>query len=224
MMNHLSRVTKHNYLVEASYKLSLVGQRVFLLALAKINPIEPLKKQYEISAEEYSKIYNVSSKISYRDLKEGLNELYEADIRLNDLQLRILTRRRLIDEAKYYYGEGKISLSFPKKLEQFLCDLKNEYTAYRIGQVSNLKSHYSIRLFELILQFKKTRKRIITIDKLREYFKIEKKYKDFANITKRIIKPSIDELNTKTQFNIKYKITKKGRKVFSLTFIFNELN
>jgi plasmid replication initiation protein len=222
-MNHLSRVTKHNHLVEASYKLSLVGQRVFLLALAKINPLESLKKRYEITADEYSKMYGISSKLAYRDLNDGLNELYDADIRLNDLQLRILTRRRLIDEAKYHYGEGKISLSFPKKLQQFLCDLKSEYTSYRIGQVANLKSNYSIRLFELILQFKKTGEREITLKKLREWFRIEKKYKTFANITKRIIKPSLNELNEKTTFKIEYKNIRKGRKVCSLLFIFDEI-
>ena len=223
-MNHLSRVTKHNHLVEASYRLSLIGQRVFLLALAKINPLEYVETSYEITADEYSKMYGISSKLAYRDLNDGLNELYDADIRLNDLQLRILTRRRLVDEAKYHDGEGKISLSFPKKLHPFLCDLKSEYTSYRIGQVSHLKSNYSIRLFELILQFKRTGEREITLNKLREWFRIEKKYKTFSNITKRIIKPSLKELNEKTTFKIEYEKIKKGRKVNSLLFIFQEIS
>ncbi len=222
-MNHLSRVTKHNHLVEASYKLSLVGQRVFLLVLAKINPLEVLETSYEITADEYSKMYRISSKLAYRDLNDGLNELYDADIRLNDLQLKILTRRRLIDEAKYHDGEGKISLSFPKKLHPFLCDLKSEYTSYRIGQVSHLKSNYSIRLFELILQFKRTGEREITLKKLREWFKIEEKYKDFYDITKRIIKPALTELNDKTPFKIECKNIRKGRKICSLLFIFQEI-
>ena len=222
-MNHLSTVTKHNHLVEASYRLSLVGQRVFLLALAKINPLEPLKTNYEITADEYSKLYGISSKLAYRDLNDGLNELYDADIRLNDLQLRILTRRRLIDEAKYHDGEGKISLSFPKKLHPFLCDLKSEYTSYRIGQVSHLKSNYSIRLFELILQFKRTGEREITLKKLRTWFRIEEKYKNFRDVIKRIIKPSLKELNDKTTFKIEYKSIKKGRNVCSILFTFHEI-
>jgi plasmid replication initiation protein len=222
-MNHLCKVTKHNHLVEASYKLSLVGQRVFLLALAKINPLEYVETSYEITADEYSKMYGISPKLAYRDLNVGLNELYDADIRLNDLQLRILTRRRLVDEAKYHDGEGKISLSFPKKLHPFLCDLKSEYTSYRIGQVAHLKSNYSIRLFELILQFKKTGEREITLKKLREWFRIQEKYKDLRDVMRRIIKPSLKELNEKTTFKIEYKSVFKGRNVCSLIFVFEEI-
>jgi plasmid replication initiation protein len=222
-MNHLSKITKHNQLVQASYKLSLTGQRVFILILGKIKPKEPLKAYYEVTAEEFSRIYNLSPKTAYRDLENGLNELYNADIRLNDLSLKILTRRRIVDEAKYHYGEGKISISFPEKLHPFLCDIKNQYTEYRIGQVANLKSAYSIRMFELLLQFKTTGNRTITIKNLRDWFRIEKKYKTYADLNKRVIKPSISELNTKTKLSITYAITKKNRGAHALSFSFSEV-
>jgi len=221
-MNHLSTITKHNHLVEASYRLSLVGQRVFLLALAKINPHAKLLKQYEITAEEYAREYKISPKIAYRDLKEGLDELYNADIKLNDMELKILTRRRIIDEAKYHYGEGKISISFPEKLEPFLCELHGQYTQYRIGQVSCLRSPHSIRLYELLIQFRKTSERLITIKKLRDWFRLEKKYKQYGDLNKWVIKRSVDELNSKTNLLIKYDCIKKGRSANSVLFSFNE--
>ena len=118
-MNHLSTVTKHNHLVQASYKLSLTGQRVFILAIAKINHKQKLKDHYEITAEEFSKMYNISPKIAYRDLKEGLDELYNADIKLNDLELKILTRRRIVDEAKYHYGKERYLSLSPKSSIHF---------------------------------------------------------------------------------------------------------
>jgi plasmid replication initiation protein len=222
-MNHLSTVTKHNHLVEASYRLSLIGQRVFLLALAKINPHAKLLSEYEITAEEYAKEYKISQKSAYRDLKEGSEELYNADIRLNDMELKILTRRRILDEAKYHYGEGKISISFPEKLSPFLCELHGQYTQYRIGNVSSLKSEHSIRLYELLIQFKKTGERLITIKKFREWFRLEKKYKRYKDLNKWVIKPSILELNTKTNLNIQYNPIKKGRCTDLLSFSFHEI-
>lgn len=222
-MNHLSTVTKHNHLVQASYRLSLTGQRVFLLAIGQINHKQKLRDHYEITAEQFSKMYNVSPKTAYRDLKEGLDELYNADIKLDDLDLKILTRRRIVDEAKYHYGEGKISISFPEKLHPFLCELNGQYTQYRIGQVSNLKSAYAIRLFELLMQFKSTGDRIITLKNFRNWFRIENKYKTYADLNKRIIKPAINELNTKTNLSIKYTPIKKERRVHTLSFSFNEV-
>ena len=222
VMNHLSKITKHNHLVQASYKLSLTGQRVFLLLLSKINPHQKLEDYYEVTAEEVAKIYNVSPKVAYRDLKNGLDEWYNADIRLNDFELKILTRRRIVDEAKYHYGEAKASVSFPEKLRPFLCEMHDKYTQYRIGQVSNLKSTYSIRLFELMIQFKSTGDRIITLKNLRDWFRIEKKYIRYADLNKWVIKPAITELNAKTNLFIKYTIIKHGRNVHTLSFTFNE--
>jgi plasmid replication initiation protein len=221
-MNNLSTITKHNHLIQASYKLSLTGQRVFLLILGKINPKQKLADHYEVTAEEFSRIYNLSPKIAYRDLKNGLDELYNADIKLNDFELKILTRRRIVDEAKYHYGEGKISLSFPEKLHPFLCEMRGKYTQYRIGQVANLKSTYSIRLFELLIQFKSTGDRIITLKNFRDWFRLEKKYPQYGDLNKWVIKPSIDELNDKTKLAITYKTIKKSKRVHALSFTFNE--
>jgi plasmid replication initiation protein len=221
-MNHLSKITKHNHLVQASYRLSLTGQRVFLLILSKINPKQKLADHYEVTAEEFSRIYKQSPKTAYRDLEKGLDELYNADIKLNDFELKILTRRRIVDEAKYHYGEGKISISFPEKLHPFLCEMHGTYTQYRIGQVSNLKSAYAIRLFELLMQFKSTGDRVITLKNFRDWFRIEKKYTRYADVNKWVIKPAISELNTKTNLSIKYTVIKKDRSVHTLSFLFNE--
>lgn len=222
-MNHLSTITKHNHLVQASYRLSLTGQRVFLLAISKINHKQKLSDYYEITAEEFSKMYNVSPKTAYRDLKEGLDELYNADIKMNDLELKILTRRRIVDEAKYHFGEGKVSVSFPEKLHPFLCEMYGKYTQYRIGQVANLKSAYSIRLFELLMQFKSTGDRIITLKNLRDWFRLENKYPRYADINKWVIKPAVAELNTKTKFSVSYTTIKKEKRIYTISFSFNEV-
>jgi plasmid replication initiation protein len=223
-MNHLSTITKHNHLVQASYKLSLTGQRVFLLILGKINHKKKLEDHYEVTAEEFSRMYNQSQKTAYRDLEKGLNELYNADIKLNDFELKILTRRRIVDEAKYHYGEGKISVSFPEKLHPFLCEMHGRYTQYRIGQVSSLKSAYAIRLFELLIQFESTGDRIITLKNFRDWFRIEKKYHRYADLNKWVIKPAIAELNAKTGLSINCSVIKKGRSVHTLSFSFKKTN
>lgn len=216
-------VSQANVFIEAHYKLSLTGQRVFLLVLDKINPHKKLEASYEVTAEEYARIYGISLKIAYRDLRQGLDELYNADIKLNDFELKILTRCRIVDEAKYHYGEGKISISFPEKLHPFLCEMHGKYTQCRIGQVSNLKSAYSIRLFELLIQFKTTGDRIITLKNLRDWFRLEKKYLRYADINKWVIKPAVAELNSKTNFSIGYTTIKKDRCVHTISFSFTEL-
>lgn len=63
------------------------------------------------------------------------------------------------------------------------------------------------------MQFKSTGDRIITLNDFRNWFRIENKYKTYADLHKRIIKPAIDALNAKTKLSIKYTQIKK-RSVF----------
>ena len=74
-MGQLSKITKSNELVQAGYRLSLVGQRVFILLLAKIDTRKPLENSYTVTSQEYAHAYGVSLKNAYRDLEKGSNEI-----------------------------------------------------------------------------------------------------------------------------------------------------
>ncbi len=221
-MSQLSKVRKSNDLNSANYKLGVVGQRVFILLLTKIDNNCPLKDSYTVTAKEYSIMYGTPLKIAYRDLGKGIKEMYEVDIHIHNKALKIITHKRIAYHFEYHYGEGKISVSFNPKLAMHLCEFKSRYTEYIINQVSRLKSRYSIRLYELLIQFKNTGDRCMSIEDFRKNLGVENKYTKFNNLKRKVIDPSVKELNSKTNLTVTWEAIKEGKRFKLLSFSFFE--
>ncbi len=82
-----------------------------------------------------------------------------------------------------------------------------------------MNSTYSIRLYELLKERQLYKQREFTIEKLREHFGLsEKQYPAYGNLKQRIIKPAVEEINSKTDILVDFTETKKGRKVDKVKF------
>jgi len=61
----------------------------------------------------------------------------------------------------------------------YLTQLTQQFTAIVVKNVSALKRTYSIRIYELLMQFQKTGNRLIKIDDFRAMLGLDNKYSDF---------------------------------------------
>lgn len=219
-------VTQDNALVSASYRLSLDGKRLLLLGISKVDSQKNLWKEGEytvrIYADEWREYYGTDKRNVYRQMKEGLNDLYEANVivKQSDDEGHEF---RWISEQKYQTGEGWVEYSFTKNVLLFLNSLYSTFTTYKLLNVGGLRSIYSIRIYELAIQFRSTGWRKMTIDGFREALGIsEDQYRLFADLKKRVILPAIKEINTKTNLVMKFELSRKGRKFSHITLFFDE--
>jgi plasmid replication initiation protein len=60
------------------------------------------------------------------------------------------------------------------------------------------------------------------LEKLYERLEIINQYNRFYNLKKRIIEPSINDINKSTNLSIEWDIVKKGKVITGLIFIFQE--
>ena len=75
-------VSKSNALIEAEYTLSLVAQRVIVLATIECREQSELVKAsgvLRIKATDYQKHFDCALSMSYESLKSACESLYEAD-------------------------------------------------------------------------------------------------------------------------------------------------
>ena len=215
-------VTKHNSLIEASYKLSLNEQRLVLLCISKLDPRKPLPKEnlFTITAKEFSSMFGVNEKTAYRDLENASKDLYEQDIRTNDGKNDY--RIRWVYGVKYHNNEGKVTLGFSPWIYPYLTSLHERFTRYNLKKISGLKSSYAIRLFEFLIQFKSTGKLLIGLGVFRDRLEIKNEYKRFCDLKRRVISPAVKELEEKSGFMINWKPIKSGKSVTQLEFNFEE--
>lgn len=224
-------VTQSNELVSASYRLNLDAKRLLLIAISKMNPQKQLDlgrdvngnayiktKPIMISAQEWLHFYGGSENKVYQRLKTAMTDLYESSAILfkDDVSGR---ECRWIDEKYYHDGEGIVEIQLTPRVTSHLTSLFETFTSYKVMNIGGLRSIHSIRIYELIAQFKSTGFRKILIDDLRKALGLtESSYPRFNDFRRRVIEHSVSEINEKTDFQVTYSLEKKGRKIHAINF------
>lgn len=215
-------ITKHNSLIEASYKLTLNEQRLVLLCIARLDTRKPLPKDnlFTITVKEFAKTFGIEERHAYEALDEAASMLYERDIKTYDGKYR--ERFRWVCGVKYHDNEGKVTLGFSNWITPYLTMLHERFASYKLKQIAGLKSIYSIRLLEFLTQFKATGKLLIELDRFKDRLDLKDEYKRFFDLKKRVIEPAVNELIEKANFIIEWRPIKSGKIIKQLEFIFSE--
>ena len=81
-MSQELQVVKSNHIISASYRLSLVEQRIILSCIARVRRDQPLTDEalYSISAADLEDLSGTDPKRAYRDLTVAAERLFERRI------------------------------------------------------------------------------------------------------------------------------------------------
>lgn len=214
------KIYKSNRLIEAKYKLTTEEQRLILACIARINPTLPVPSSITITAEEYAHAYGIKRDAAYSQLKQAADALLRRQLKINSPEEGKEIKINWVGAVVYEHRRGMISMEFSERIKPYLSQFaKGEFTSYRHLEIRNLSHQYSFRIFDMIMQFKSTTWRSITLADFRAYLGLEDSYPRFADLKKRVIIPVINELNCKTpDFEFSWEPAKKGRKIHSLIF------
>lgn len=223
---HLT-VVKSNKVVEASYMLTLAEQRVLLACIAQIDSRQELTEGYrfEVTASGVADLVGLDNlSTAYRDLKKAADKLYERSVVIDDPDSdnpKIEKRKfRWISCIDYIPGEGKLALSFSVGIIPYLSQLSREFTKYKLKHVARFESVYSIRLYELLVQWSSAGEREIEVEWLKRQFQVECKYDRVVDLKKRVIDPAVTEINEHSNLWVTYGQRKSGRTITHFQFQF----
>ena len=109
-----------------------------------------------------------------------------------------------------------VTWQVPHEIVDVIVNFAHGYRKYELLTAMEFESVYAMRFYELM----SGKKEPITfgIDKLKEMFKLENKYKQVNDFIKRVIITAKEELDKKSPYSFEYNINKKGRKFQSITF------
>jgi plasmid replication initiation protein len=215
-MSKKELVVKSNQVIEASYRLTVIEQKVLLSAIAKI-PKQVAVTDNEIYTVSISDLQNIGSheKTAYRELKQAVERLYDRSINFVDGSV---SKIRWVQRIDFNDSKSEIAIRFSKDILPYISNVKANFTQYLLSDVATMKSAYSFRLYELLAQYKSIGKRLISIDDLRLMLDIGKRYKTTGNLIAWVIEPSIHEINDLTNLIITVLPKKTGRKYTHLEF------
>jgi len=213
-------IYKDNYLIEASYKLTLVEQRLMIYCISRLNPDKP-QRELTILVEDFIKQFpDMSKKHAYAQIKQAIDSIGERWIKVKDPKRT--KEFRWISSKEYYHDHGSAAISFSTDVMPYLCQLEKQFTKYQLRNISAFKRVYSIRLYELLTQYRTLKSRIVSVLDLRIALKLDDKFPEWFEFKRNVIDSSIKEVNEKSDLSIQYELIKKGRSIDSIKFSIKE--
>lgn len=216
-----------NNLTSAAHNLTLAEKRVVMSCVAQLDSIKLESGRYKIKllATDFARAFKIEANTAYEQLKEVSARLYERSIKRVQTTRsgkKIITKHRWVSSITYHEGEGWIELGFCHEATPYLVALRGYHTSYKLEQASALRSIYSWRLLEMLMQFKKTGLLRISIENFNHAIEAPETYRNnFKNLRLRVIEPAVKELTEKDNWIIEWKGTKHGgKKITGLEFRF----
>ena len=222
-------VVKTNRLNQAFQVLSLAEFHIVQLAIVDardtgtgLTTDMPLR----IDALRYADVFGTTRQNAYMRMKEAEETLFNRRFSFFDEDGK-LVKSRWISQVKYLDNEGAIEIVFTPAVVQGISRIngvKEFFTQYLLSQTAQLKSVYSSRLYELLIQWRSTEKTpIINLEDFRAQLGIEEnQYKLMSDFKKRVLDLAINDINEKTDIKATYQQHKKGRSISGFSFTFKQ--
>lgn len=236
------RVAKSNVLINASYKLTLNEQRLILACIAQIDSrrasvivqagaghggLNDQLWKVKVTAADFARVFHINPRDAYHELKSATKELYERTIRTTQIRqnrhgarLVNVTETRWIISRSYEDGSGYAEITFNPEIAGYLTMLRDQFTTYTLHQVASFRSIYTIRLFELLIQYRKTGYLLKELNELIDLFQLS--YTRYADVRRCVIEPAIRELTAKSNLSVVWQPIKTGKPVTHIAFTFSE--
>ena len=222
-------VVKDNALVEASHSLNLVPQRLIVLAIIEAREQGTMIKAggiLKIKASDYVKTFGVSTKsgAAYQALKSAADELLGATFKWRSKDengKQEINVSQFVQRVTYVEDAAYIKIMFSQDVMPLITRLDREYTEYDLIQISDLNSSYSLRVFEMLMQWIGNRNPpIIKLEDFRERLGlVGNQYETMSDFKKRVLNPSLAEINLKTNIEAEYQQEKEGVKIVGFKLI-----
>ena len=234
------KVVEHNSLITSIAKMQKTALKMFELAVSCIDTENPPKDNIiYLSKKELFAFFDVSSASKHTRFKEAIELMQkQAFFQIKEVKDKgyEMTSIVPIPTVKWNSYNDDVMIQFNQFIMPYLIDLKAEFTQYKISELKELNSKYSIILYRWLSmnynqyehynvkggrraeQVENYRKPSISVKELREITDTVNEYKEIYDFEKRVLKKSLAEINAHTSFNVNYEKIKKGRSIDSIVF------
>lgn len=234
MTDKLSRnklVVKANRLIEAKYKLTVREQKFILFISSLIDKDDKDFKYKKLRIKDVEDVLKGDETKKWGSIYEVIREI---TVNLNQKPLSIRTETGTwqiiywFASLEFEESKGMVTFEFSEKLRPFLLQLKGLFTKYRFQNILNLRSGYSIRIYELLKlnQFKGKVRYELSL--FRELIgashqdpatkKMVHKYEEYKAFKRSILKHAQKEIERETDIYFELKEERESRKVKYLVF------
>ena len=235
-----SVVWQHNGITNTRYKLTARQQKLLLYAIAMIDPGAEEFGRIKISVKDFAELTGLQTDDLYHELRDTAIAIREQALVVDHVMepgMKKPMRRHsswfeYVDETPS--GDGYVAVKFVSWLKPYLLQVRREFFQFQLGFALDLKSEYSIRLYQYLKRWEFAKRRSITVDQLRLEIgatEIDRKgnivrinLEQYKHLKSRALNSAVKEINRETDLSVSYSETKfpRSKAVQSLTFTINK--
>jgi len=205
-----------NLIQQKSYNIFLRNAQRKVKFSDKYKSVDKEKRYiFKIPCKELKQKAGLGKKY-YKEIKEELKKLIQIIVEVVDSENKenwaafsLLESIEKIDDIFEYSLNWRII----KALKEH-----NFFTSLDLMQIRELKSKYSVVLYELAIRYQKYKIPKMSIEELRKRTGTENKYKQFYNFRRRVLDVACEEISEKTDINLFYSTEKRGRRIAFIDF------
>lgn len=226
-------IKKSNDLIEARYKFDVWEMRIFLTLISQIRREDNEFNVYRLWYRDIAKLFRLHKRANYDFLRQAVLSLMDKKFVVSTVQdgfrrkevYHIIRKVNYLEEGqegkKGYENQEYVDLKIEEEMKPLLLQLQRSFTAYDLDNVVNL-GVYAVRIYELLKQYESIGHRLLGFDELKTMFELENEYPEFANFYRRVIEPSVREINETTDLFISdVERMKEGKKIVAIRFRFH---
>lgn len=213
-------LVKHNKLIKSRYTLTTAEQKLLYKLFEHIQKhgytTRKLKIVFDDFYRDFKKVHGMNlTKEGFKNLVEGLQ-----------MNMPYIIKGDEFVKTQWYRIHGKldyseITLELDEYVFEYIQAQKGSFTQLSYESLYSFKKAYTFKIYELLKQWARTKTAItFTVEEFKADLDIldNSGYKNFSNIEKRIIIPAVEEINTKSEMKISYKLHVEGRKTKAIEF------
>lgn len=212
-------VVRANQLIEAKYRLTATEQKIIYVLTSMIHKDDEDFKPYNIMINDLMTLIDTDSHSKYTEVKTVSRNLMKKVFTIHDTEKDEEIQVAWFSSVNYKHKKGIVEFEFSPYLKPLMLQLKSHFTKFKLDNVMQLRSGYSLRLYELLKQYEKIGRRQFDVSKLRELIGIsQKEYSLYADFKKRVLIQAQKEINSRTDITFDFKEIKEGKKIIAIEF------
>ena len=220
-------VRKSNDLVQLTRNnLTLSQQRLMLHIFSMIKPEDTELPSYELSVYDFIKLsgMNPHSGALYKQVRRNIEELANAPVQwIKNSGTTTVETFRWINKVRIDEKKARMTITLDPVLKPHLVQLKTLYTTMDITYTMNMRSTYSIRIYELCKSYqnlylkKKSDGEVLIWNLNMLYEQLSYTANSWSGFRRFALDKAKSEINGHTDIVFDYEVNeKKGQKVLSL--------
>lgn len=237
-------VTLHNDLIQADFtnNYTMIEQRILYSVLSNIEPHESSEEIiYRLRIQDFCDYFNIEKR-NYAYFRNVAKELKEKTIgvenKIGEKQNKFIG---WFEYCEYIDQQGYIEFELSKSIKPYLFNLEGNFTKIKLNVLLSFKYTYSLRLYQLLNKWSFRGDYTVDIEEFRyligipikrnangkqifENGKPKFKLEKYNHLKTKAIIPAMNEINELSDYKVKFKENKTGRKITSLTLSIEKKN